>query len=102
MCESLPSPYPQNVSYKAKAVKLESKADLVEVKEVPRCESEAEALGQTVPPPGAPAPPGRPRRLGDFALFNEAGAPEALDPAMLGKGTKVFVSGAPPRGGLEP
>jgi hypothetical protein len=40
----LPTCCLQNVSYKDKRVKLESKADLLVVKEEARCDSEADAL----------------------------------------------------------
>eukprot|EP00887_Chlorella_sp_A99_P005231 scaffold1.g5231.t1 len=112
----------QNVSYKAKAVKLESKDDLVEVKELARCETEAQAsgasrrssafplrtgaalrgqppcpgppaLGETAPPPGAAsAGPLRARRLGDFSLCSEAGDAERIDSVLVSK-APIYISG---------
>lgn len=44
LLRSLLSHLPQNISYKDKAVRLESKGDLLEVKEAAAAESEVEAL----------------------------------------------------------
>ena len=56
------------MSYKDKRVKLESKGDLVEVKEGARCESEADALRETEAGAGWT---NKARRLGDFSVAGE-------------------------------
>ena len=57
------------MSYKDKRVKLESKGDLVEVKEGARCESEADALRETEAGAGWT---NKARRLGDFSVAGES------------------------------
>jgi DNA (cytosine-5)-methyltransferase 1 len=78
----------QNISFKASRVKLESKADRLEVKEEATADTEKEALQETE----AGAPSIKTRRLGDFSVVDAAGIAEPVENVgLLDK--DLFLSG---------
>ncbi|EFN59321.1 hypothetical protein CHLNCDRAFT_137706 [Chlorella variabilis] len=79
----------QNISYKDKRVKLESKEDRLVVKEDVVCEGEQEALKETEAGSGWS---NKLRRLGDFSVCDEAGIVEPVESVEYCQG-KLFLSG---------
>lgn len=79
----------QNISFKDKRVQLQSKEDLVAIKEEARCDSEADALKETEAGAGWS---NKQRRLGDFSVADEAGIAAPVEGVEYTK-SQLFLTG---------
>jgi DNA (cytosine-5)-methyltransferase 1 len=78
----------QNLEFQTKQVRMSNKADMVEIKDAAKCDSEMAALLET---DGA-MPAIKTRRVGDFVVVDKAGVPEPIEALQFFQ-KDLFLSG---------